>query len=151
MIEVVIEALFTASDSATPPEAFTTLKSEAVEWAYEIRNSGGDTDRVQLAKRLGGYLKGWSYRDRRVAWKETFSPLFPDREEWLNEIFELHRDFRNPSAHGDFAATMAGDGIELIHALGRLSGFVNLVVAAKAGYKGPILESTSADRVFQLR
>ena len=46
---------------------------------------------------------------------------------------------------------MASDGGDLIHAIGRLSGFVNLVIATKAGYKGPILESTSGDGVIQLR
>lgn len=150
MIGGVIESLFTAADSATCPESFTTLQGEAIAWANEIEKTAGDSERASLARRLAGYLKSWPFRDRRVAWKETFLPLFPGRENWLNEIFNLYRDHRNPPAHGDFAETMATDGVELIHAIGRLSGFVNLVIAAKAGYKGPILESPSADRVFYL-
>lgn len=95
-------------------------------------------------------LRNLSYADRRVRWACVFQPLFLGRKDWLNETFEIFQANRNPTAHGRFSTAMARDGVDLIHAIGRLSGFVNLVIAAKAGYKGPILESTSDDRVIHL-
>jgi hypothetical protein len=152
MIGAVIESLFALCDKIPPPAAFTDLSQDAKAWAKgEIEAAGADSERGGFAKRLVGHLGNFAYCDRRVKWRSVFQPLFPGREDWLNEIYELYQSHRNPAAHGDFAATMASDGGELIHAIGRLSGFVNLVIAAKAGYKGAILESTSGDGVIELR
>ena len=41
--------------------------------------------------------------------------------------------------------------MEILRARGRLAGFVNLVIAAKAGYEGPILESPFGDAVIDLK
>lgn len=147
----VIERLFTSRSPSAPPEAFLAFRSEAVAWVRKVEAESIGTEREGFAKRLLGYLGGWGYHDRRTAWSEAFAPLFPCREAWLDEIYRLYQKHRHAPAHGDFAATMAGDGGDLIHAIGRLSGFVNLVIAAKAGYTGPILESSSADRIFQIR
>ncbi len=147
----VIERLFTSRDPSPPPDAFLSFRSEVIEWAQTVERDAAGTEREGLAKRLAGYLNSWGYHDRRTTWFEAFGPLFPGRLEWLGEIYRLYQKHRHAPAHGDFAATMANDGGDLIHAIGRLSGFVNLVIAARAGYKGPILESTSADQVIHLR
>jgi hypothetical protein len=147
----VIERLFTSRAPSPPPDAFLSFRSEVIEWARTIERDAAGTEREGFAKRLAGYLNSWGYHDRRTTWLEAFGPLFPGRLEWLGEIYRLYQKHRHAPAHGDFAATMAHDGSDLIHAIGRLSGFVNLVIAANAGYKGPILESTSADTVIHLR
>lgn len=152
MIGAVIESLFTVCDEIPVPEEFRKLREDAVSWArQEIKSAGEDSLRGGFAKRLVGHLGNFSYTDRRVKWLSVFEPLFPGRDEWLNETFKLYQAHRNPAAHGRFAAAMERNGVDLIHAIGRLSGFVNLVIAAKAGYKGPILESTSDDKVIHLK
>jgi hypothetical protein len=155
MIGGVVEGLFSTC-KIPAPAAFLSFQEEAITWAGGIaaESSGtesADKERAGFADRLAGYLKDWGYNNRRTAWKEAFGPLFPESEVWLNEIFNLYQKHRNPPAHGNFADTMKGDHGDLIDAIGRLAGFVNLVIAAKAGYKGPILESPFADRVVQLR
>lgn len=151
MLGAVIESLFSVCDEIPEPEAFGELRDDAISWArQEIASAGEDSPRGGFAKRLTAHLGNFSYVDRRVKWASVFQPLFPGREEWLNETFKIFQANRNPAAHGRFAAAMERNGVDLIHAIGRLSGFVNLVIAAKAGYMGPILESTSDDTVILL-
>lgn len=151
MLGAVIESLFSVCDEIPVPEEFSELRNDAISWArLEVESAGEDSLRGGFAKRLTAHLGNFSYVDRRVKWASVFRPLLPGREDWLDETFKIFQALRNPAAHGRFAATMEGNGVDLIHSIGRLSGFVNLIIAAKAGYKGPILESTSGDRVIHL-
>lgn len=151
MIGAIIEGLFTASQTEILPSEFTDLRNEAVGWANDVAAKSCNPERSALAKRLANYLRNWSYLDRRTAWKMAFAPLFPANDAWLNEMFDLFQKRRNSPAHGDFVASMNSDSHKLISDLGRLAGFVNLVIAAKAGYRGPILASTYDDEVIMLK
>lgn len=147
MIGAVIENLMDAEEGSTPPASFSSLRDDAIAWATEIATSSEDAERSGFARGLIGYLERWPHKSRRVQWNECFAPLFPGREAWLKEIFTLYQKFRNPPAHGDFAASLR-DSSKLMEARGRLSGFVNLVIAARAGYSGGILESPFADSLI---
>ena len=149
MIGAVVEGLFDAGKPSEAPVSFKQLHDEAVNWARQAETSSGDPERRGFAKRLAGYLTAWKHQDRRVAWSDTFGPLFSESEAWLERIFSLYQKHRHPAAHGDFVASTKAPR-KMLHARGRLAGFVNLVIAAKAGYEGPILESPFGDAVMEL-
>lgn|GEM_PF-4766909 len=109
-----------------------------------------EQDELALPNQLAGYLKSWAFRNRRVECSASFEPMFPGKEEWVQELFEVYGNIRHKSAHGDFSKAMQGDLHETVEKLGRLAGFVNILIAAKAGYNGPILESPIADGTIEL-
>lgn len=149
MIGAVIEGLFDGGSRSEVPESFKGLRNDAIAWARKIELTDENHERRGFAKRMVGYLRSWNYQDRRTQWKETFGRLFPGRDEWLDDVFTAYQAHRNPPAHGDFIA--AQEPMEILRARGRLAGFVNLVIAAKAGYEGPILESPFGDAVIDLK
>lgn len=127
-----------------PPEDFLVFRAEASEWA-ESRHTENPH-----AKRLAGYIKGWSFQDRRTSWHAAFDPLFPGKQDWLNELFRIFNTYRHGLAHGNFDRILTDDSHGDLQALGRLAGFVNLVFAAMSGFEGSLLESPFADERIEL-
>lgn len=150
MVGAVIEGLFNSCEGPVAPEAFNQFKEEAIAWAKHAAQQADESERRGAASRLASHLGRWEYQDRRTMWKTTFGDLLPGREEWLEETYRLYQKHRHPPAHGNFVRAVEGDSGELIRALGRLAGFVNIILAAKAGYTGPILESPFSDREFDI-
>lgn len=133
-----------------PPAAFKEVRDEALEWINGIEAASTCPERTGMIKRLKSRTKDWNYNDRRVEWEDAFLPLFPDRKAWVMEVFKLFNKHRHGPAHGSYGSITNGDPHEVLDAIGRLAGFVNIVIAARAGYQGPILESPFADRRIQL-
>jgi hypothetical protein len=150
MIGAVIEGLFDTSKTSKEPESLVKLREDAIEWLKKVESEGGETERSGFARQLAGYIEDWNPQSRRVAWMDTFRPLFPGRDEWLDKVFSIYKKHRNPPAHGDFVSATKVP-LETLQARGLLAGFVNLVIAAKAGYEGPILESPFADNLLELK
>ena len=151
MVCSVIEGLRTELfKKIKPPAVFKEVRQEALEWIKSLETSATSPEKVAMAKRLYGWVDGWPPNDRRVEWNEVFLNLFPGREKWVVDLFKLFQNHRHGPAHGDYGSPTKGDPHSTIEALGRLAGFVNLIVAAKAGYKGRILESPFSDRRMDL-
>lgn len=134
----------------SPPGVFNEVRQVALEWIKSLEESAVSPEKVAMVKRLHGWVRGWPPIDRRLEWDEVFLRLFPGREQWVADMYKLFRNHRHGPAHGNYGSTTNGDPHSTIEALGQLAGFVNLIVAAKAGYKGRILESPFADRRIEL-
>ncbi|MEY3894655.1 MAG: hypothetical protein RLZZ214_174 [Verrucomicrobiota bacterium] len=147
VIEGLRSELFEKQD---PPDAFVDVRNEALEWIANLEGASTCPDRTGMIKRLKRMIENWSYDDRRVEWDDAFLRLFPGRNGWVTDLFKLFNKHRHGPAHGNFGSSTKGDPHASIDALGRLAGFVNLIIAAKAGYKGTILESPFADRRIDL-
>lgn len=143
IIEGLRSQLFKVQD---PPTAFTELQKEALGWIDDLEAASTCPERSGMIKRLRARTAGWEYNDRRVEWENAFLPLFPDRRDWVMEVFKLFKNYRHGPAHGSYGSITNGDPHEVLEAIGRFAGFVNIVIAARAGYQGPILESPFADR-----
>lgn len=128
----------------TPPDEFDSLKSKALEW---VTNEHHDNP---YSKRLIGYLKNWNYLDRKTTWCEAFTPLFPGKEDWLNELFKIYNAYRHGLAHGNFDKILKDDSQSDFEALNRLTGLVNLTMAALSGFEGEMLEAPFSDQKFQI-
>lgn len=151
MICSVIEGLRTELfKKIKPPTVFNEVRQEALEWINSLETSATSPERLAMVKRLYGWVDGWPPNDRRVEWNEVFLSLFPGRDEWVVDLFKLFGNHRHGPAHGNYGSTTKGDPHSTIEALGRLAGFVNIIIAAKAGYRGPILESPFGDRRIDL-
>ncbi len=134
----------------TPPTEFSEVKNETLTWIEELMSSSAKVERTAMLKRLKVMIQNWNYQDRRVEWNDAFLRLFPERADWVIEMFKLFNTHRHGPAHGQYDSITKGDPHTCIDAVGRLAGFVNMIIAAKAGYKGPILESPSADERIYL-
>jgi len=129
---------------------FKAIKQKAKEWIKDLEISIVDQDERSAVKRLKSRIGDWSYADRRIEWQGAFGQLFHDRDSWVSGVFALFNNNRHGPAHGRFDSLDRGEPHEAIDALGRLAGFVNIVIAAWAGYRGPILESPLADSIIDL-
>lgn len=143
VIEGLRSELFEKQD---PPDAFNEIKAETLDWIVDLESASTCPDRIRMIKRLKGMVENWNYNDRRVEWDDAFLRLFPGRNAWVADMFKLFNKHRHGPAHGNYGSITKGDPHATIDALGRLAGFVNLIIAAKAGYTGAILESPYADR-----
>ncbi len=151
MICSVIEGLRSELfEKQAPPGAFTEICDEALRWIKDLEDASACQERTQLINRLKSRIESWNYNDRRVEWDDAFLRLFPGRSEWVGDMFKLFNKHRHGPAHGNYGSITKGDPHAAIEALGRLAGFVNLIIAAKAGYTGPILESPYADQRIDL-
>ncbi|MCU0794614.1 MAG: hypothetical protein MUF31_01625 [Akkermansiaceae bacterium] len=152
MICSVIEGLRSGLvERKVPPVAFTDLRTEALQWISGLESVTTCADRLGMIKRLNRVVENWNYYDRRVEWDDAFLSLFPGRDDWVRELFKLFNKHRHGPAHGDFSAGAKIDPHASLDALGRLAGLINLIVAAKAGYTGSILESPLSDRRIDLQ
>jgi hypothetical protein len=142
VIEGLVELLL--KDKVQAPADFLTLRTEASNWA------AARFPENPHAKRLAGYIKGWHYQDRRTSWHAAFDPLFPDKPEWLNELFVIFNKYRHGLAHGNFDGILTDDSHGDLQALSRLAGFVNLVFAAMSGFEGRLLEAPFGDKRIEL-
>jgi hypothetical protein len=133
-----------------PPLAFTQLRGEALEWIKQLETASVDPERTGFIKRLNRRVEDWNYQDRRVEWNGAFGRHFPGRDKWVGDMFKLFNAHRHGPAHGNYGTIANGDPHAAIDALGRLAGFVNIIIAAKAGYRGPILESPYADKRIEV-
>lgn len=122
------------------PDEFLTLRTTATAWAT------AHSPENPHAKRLAGYIKGWHYKDRRTSWHAAFDPLFPNKKDWLNELFGIFNKHRHGLAHGNFDEILTIDSQGDLQALSRLAGFVNLTFAAMAGFEGELLEAPFDDK-----
>ena len=122
------------------PDEFLTLRTNASAWVADQSSENPH------AKRLAGYIKGWHFQDRRTSWHAAFDPLFPDKKEWLNELFGIFNKHRHGLAHGNFDKILTHDSQGDLQALSRLAGFVNLTFAAMAGFGGTLLEAPFDDK-----
>lgn len=147
VIEGLRSELFEKQD---PPVVFNDLRNEALEWIANLECASTCPDRTAMIKRLKRMVENWNYHDRRVEWDDAFRRLFPGRDAWVKDLFTLFNKHRHGPAHGNFGSSTKSDPHASIDALGRLAGFVNIIIAAKAGYKGTILESPFADRRIDL-
>lgn len=146
MICSVIEGLRSELfEKQLPPDAFTEVRDETLRWIKELEEGSTCEERTGMIKRLKRMIENWNYQDRRVEWDDAFLRLFPGRSEWVADMFKLFNKHRHGPAHGNYGSVTKGDPHTALDALGRLAGFVNLILAAKAGYKGTILESPFAD------
>lgn len=126
-----------------PPD-FLALRTEASNWA------AARFPENPHAKRLAGYIKGWHYQDRRTSWHAAFDPLFPDKAEWLDELFGIFNKHRHGLAHGNFDRILTDDSHGDFQALSHLAGLINLTFAAMAGFKGRLLEAPFGDKRINL-
>ncbi len=145
MIGAIVEGLSQPAEEIARPPAFDAIKKDVLAWAKAEAECPDDQERAAEARGLIGYLKGWKHESRRRLWNAAFEPLFPGKEKWVKEIFKLYQAHRHSPAHGDFVKSTSGDPHALLEAQGRLSAFINAVIAAKAGYCGPLVESTCGD------
>lgn len=151
MICSVIEGLRTRLfQKQTPPQEFTDCKEETLAWIEKLANPLNNIERATAIRRLKAMVDNWNYQDRRVEWNDAFHRLFPGRESWVGEMYALFQKYRHGPAHGQYGGIAKGDPHKNLDAIGRLAGFVNIIIAAMAGYKGPILESPYADSRIDL-
>lgn len=143
VVEGLVEVLQEGQVEA--PTEFLSLRSEVSNWA------AAQFPENPHAKRLAGYVKGWHFQDRRTTWHAAFDPLFPGKEEWLNELFRIFNNHRHGLAHGNFDRILTDDSHGDLQALSRLAGFVNLTFAAMAGFEGRLLEAPFGDKRIELR
>ncbi len=129
---------------------FTEVRDDALGLIGALEEEADSDEKAEMVRRLKGWINSWPYQDRRVEWNAAFTSLFPGRKPWVEKRFKLFQKHRHGPAHGNYGSITRGDGLATLDALGDLAGFVNLIVAAKAGYKGPILESPYADRRVEL-
>lgn len=142
VIEGLVEVLQDGQIEA--PSEFLSLRAEAANWAVAMFPENPH------AKRLAGYVKGWHFQDRRTSWHAAFDPLFPGKEEWLNELFRIFNNHRHGLAHGNFDRILTDDSHGDLQALSRLAGFINLVFASMSGFAGRLLEAPFGDRRIEL-
>lgn len=133
-----------------PPDAYTEVRGETLRWIKALEDGSAGEERIHMIRRLKRMVENWNYQDRRVEWDDVFLRLFSGRSEWVTDMFKLFNKHRHGPAHGNYGSVTKGDPHTALDALGRLAGFVNLIIAAKAGYTGTILESPFADRRIDL-
>lgn len=129
-----------------PPKEFTECKEEALAWVNTLANDSGNEERASAIRRLKVMIGNWNHQDRRVEWNDAFQRLFPGRESWVKEMYDLFQKNRHGPAHGQYGGIAKGDPHDAVDAIGRLAGFVNIIIAAMAGYQGTMLESPFADQ-----
>ena len=142
VVEGLVELLL--EEKVQAPPDFLALRIEASKWA------AARFPENPHARRLAGYIKGWHYQDRRTSWHAAFDPLFPDKPEWLDELFGIFNKHRHGLAHGNFDRILTEDSHGDIQALSRLAGFVNLVFAAMSGFEGRLLAAPFGDKRIEL-
>lgn len=142
VVEGLVELLL--EEKVQLPPDFLALRTEASNWV------AARFPENPHAKRLAGYIKGWHFQDRRTSWHAAFDPLFPDKAEWLDELFGIFNKHRHGLAHGNFDRILTDDSHGDLQALSRLAGLVNLTFAATAGFEGRLLEGPFGDKKIHL-
>ncbi len=155
MICGVVESLFTLFkpdyNNEKEPESFLEIKQSLKSWSRELSKQFSSPDHKPHVDSLRQFLGNWKfgYRTRRQEWMDTFGPLFPGKTDWLEQQRTNFNDLRHPVAHGNFSMK-EDQPIEPLFKLGELAAFVNAIIAAKAGFKGPVKVNVWSDEFMTI-
>ena len=134
------------------PTEFNDIKDTLNSFSNDLKQKfPGESHTVHInsLKSFVGNFK-FNYQTQASIWEGAFLPLFPDNKEYVQSQWNNFKDLRNSVAHGDYSLQLDGSHKKGLK-VGELAAFVNVTIAARAGYTGLLKSNVWAAETIELK
>ncbi|MGJ8678472.1 MAG: hypothetical protein ACSHX0_13240 [Akkermansiaceae bacterium] len=151
VVESLLGVVKPHSESVDEPPEFTEIKKEMMRWPEESKERFSSETYQQHLNGLKQFLGQWKYdhETQKQLWMNAFGPLFPKNEKYVESQRKNFQDLRHSVAHGNYALKTDCPH-EPMDKIGQMAAFINVIIAAKAGYVGTIRSNVWGDERITL-